>query len=186
MSGAFSISVCIISVIIYQGLPFYPTVWYSADMKQFRTQLAVFFAVFLLTAPLVSAQSAVKQTPAPAPVSISAGMDTTEPVVVRKARVEAGLRDMLTRFGTAYARTQFALSRIAPNPLAQAEITKAGTALQEAKALLDGFAASSITGADESVTLALKAKALATEEKLQAARTSILGALQAIRLTIPQ
>lgn len=163
--------------------------WYTHTyMKHIRIHLALFFALVLLMTPQSYAQTAKPSTPQ---ATISSGLDTTtETVSERKIRVDAELRDLLTRLGTAYARIQTTLTQVRDKNISleitQTELTLAGAALQTAKADIDAFSKIALTeGAQSaSTTLALRTSAQKSEDSLKAARTHLIASITALKAAL--
>ncbi len=155
-------------------------------MKHIRIHLALFFALVLLMTPQSYAQTA---KPSTSQATISSGLDT-ETVSERKIRVDAELRDLLTRLGTAYARIQTTLTQVRDKNISleitQTELTLAGVALQTAKADIDAFSKIALTEGTQSAstTLALRTSAQKSEDSLKAARTHLIASITALKTAL--
>jgi hypothetical protein len=114
----------------------------------------------------------------------------TEPLSVRKQRVELQLRDILAQLTLIHARTQLAVDRLTEKDIdtlrAQEELTAASISLNEAKINIDAFAKITVADdkADKALTNVLREAVKKSEDSLKATRDALIQSLAHLKATL--
>jgi hypothetical protein len=114
----------------------------------------------------------------------------TDPLSVRKQRVELQLRDILAQLTLIHARTQLAVDRLTEKDIdtlrAQEELTAASISLSEAKLNIDAFSKIIVVDdkADKALTTILKEAVKKSEDSLKATRDALIQSLAHLKATL--
>lgn len=148
----------------------------------------ILIAIGLLALPAFTFAQAPKQTTTPA---AQAAKVQTEPLTVRKQKVEAQLLSIFEQLSTIHTRTQLAVDRLTQNDIdtvrAQTQLTNANIFLNEAKLNIDAFSKIAVTD-DKAFpaekTVALKEAVRKSEESLKLVRDSLISSLAHLKATL--
>jgi hypothetical protein len=151
--------------------------------------------IFIILAALAPSVSFAQVTPAAKPETpnqTALAVDAkAEALSVRRQKVDAQLRGILTQFTTIYTRISIAIDRLAENDInidkARLELNKANLALAEAKLNIDAFGKIPVTDeADKAkgTSALLKESVKKSEDSLKVVRDTLIQTLVDLKLTL--